>query len=162
MNRLFYFLSIIVVGLGVSSCQQKTATSNSTDVETNTTIDQSTIASDIKEFEQIKQEEVDKLNTSITHKKLSNVEDIMRYYAPEDKGAEGKYTYDITVLQMADSALTLVTLVEDGINDDSIRAKKVVMTLKEKEGQYQVTQIKQSYQCWEGRGHTTWNSSYCK
>ncbi|MGS4345257.1 hypothetical protein ACKUSY_06530 [Myroides odoratus] len=161
MNRLFYFLSIVVVGLGVSSCQQKADTSSPTDVETNTTIDQSTIASDIKEFEQIKQEEVEKLNASITREKLSNVEDIMRYYAPEDKEAEGPYTYDITVLQMADSALTLVTLIEDGINDDSIRAKKVVMTIKEKEGAYQVVQIKQSYQCWEGRGHTSWNSSYC-
>lgn len=161
MNRLFYSLSIVVLGLGVISCQQKADSSNSTDVETNATIDQSTIASAIQEFELIKQEEVDKLNASIKREKLVNVEDIMRYYAPEDKEAEGKYTYDITVLQMADSALTVVTLIEDGINDDSMRAKKVVMTIKATEGQNQVKQIKQSYQCWEGRGHTNWNSAYC-
>ncbi|WP_158962658.1 hypothetical protein [Myroides fluvii] len=161
MNRLFYYLSIVLVGVSVIGCKDKATATTPSEVETSTPIDQATINSAIEEYELISQETVDKLNEAIQQKKSTSVEEIMQFYAPEDKAAEGKYTYNISVLQMSNSALTLVTLVEDGINDDSIRAKKVVMTIKEKDGTKQVTQIKQSYQCWEGRGHTNWNSSYC-
>jgi len=143
------------------SCKDKVSSPTPSEVETSTSVDQVKIDSAIDEYELISQETVDKLNEAIQRKKLTSAEEIMRFYAPEDKEAEGKYSYDITVLQMADSALTLVTLVEDGINDDSMRAKKVVMTIKVENGQNQVMQIKQSYQCWEGRGHTNWNSAYC-
>ncbi|WHT38122.1 hypothetical protein QNH98_13705 [Myroides sp. mNGS23_01] len=161
MNRLFYYFSILLVGVSVMGCKDKTPSSTPSEVETSTPVDQVKIDSAIDEYELISQETIDKLNEAIQREKLTSVEGIMRYYAPEDKEAEGKYSYDITVLQMSNSSLTLVTLTEDGINDDSMRAKKVVMTIKKKERQNHVTQIKQSYQCWEGRGHTNWNASHC-
>lgn len=161
MNRLFYYCSMILVGVSVIGCKDKATAPISSDVETSTPIDQVKIDSAIEEYEVIPQEKVDKLNEAIQREKITSIEGIMRFYAPEDKAAEGKYSYDITVLQMSNSSLTLVTLIEDGINDDSMRAKKVVMTIKAKDGKNQVTQIKQSYQCWEGRGHTNWSSSYC-
>ncbi|WP_413511925.1 hypothetical protein [Myroides odoratus] len=160
MNRLFYYFGLVFIGLSVIGCKQKAA-SNPIDVEKSAPVDQSKITSTIEEFEPMKQDILDKLNETVKRKKLTSVEDIMRLYAPESQDSEGKYTYDITVLQMSNSSLTIVTLVEDGLNDDSMKAKKIVMTLKMKEGHYQVTQIKQSYQCWEGRGHTNWNSAPC-
>lgn len=161
MNRLFYYFSIILVGVSAMSCKDKSTTTTPAEVETSTPVDQTKIESAIEEYELIPQEAVDKLNDEIQREKLTSVEDIMRFYAPEDTGAEGKYTYDITVLQMSNSSTTLVTLVEDGINDDSMRAKKVVMNIASKEGKLVVTKIKQSYKCWEGRGHSDWNASYC-
>lgn len=160
MNRLFYYFSIILVGLSAMSCKDKSTTTPA-EVETSTPVDQAKIDSAIEEYELMAQETVDKLNEAVQREKLTSVEDIMRFYAPEDKGAEGKYTYDMTVLQMSNSTTTLVTLIEDGRNDDSIRAKKVVMNISEKDGKLVVTKIKQSYKCWEGRGHSDWNSSYC-
>ncbi len=160
MNRLFYYFSIILVGVSAMSCKDKSTTTPA-EVETSTPVDQVKIDSAIEEYELMAQETVDKLNEAVQREKLTSVEDIMRFYAPEDKGAEGKYTYDMTVLQMSNSTTTLVTLIEDGMNDDSIRAKKVVMNISEKDGKLVVTKIKQSYKCWEGRGHSDWNSSYC-
>ncbi|MGG5577021.1 hypothetical protein ACPDHL_06705 [Myroides sp. C15-4] len=160
MSRLFYYFSIILVGVSAMSCKDKSTTTPA-EVETSTPVDQVKIDSAIEEYELMAQETVDKLNEAVQREKLTSVEDIMRFYAPEDKGAEGKYTYDMTVLQMSNSTTTLVTLIEDGMNDDSIRAKKVVMNISEKDGKLVVTKIKQSYKCWEGRGHSDWNSSYC-
>ncbi|EHQ41891.1 hypothetical protein [Myroides odoratus] len=161
MNRLFYYFSMILVGLSVMGCKDKTPSPTSSEVETSTPVDQVKIDTAIDEYELISQETIDKLNEAIKREKLTSVEGIMRFYAPEDKEAEGKYSYDITVLQMSNSSLTLITLTEEGINDDSMQAKKVVMTIKAKDGHNQVTQIKQSYKCWEGRGHTNWNASHC-
>ncbi|MBB1139268.1 hypothetical protein [Myroides sp. WP-1] len=161
MNRLFYYFGIILVGVGTMGCQDKSTSSTPTEVETSTPVDQVKLDSAIEEYELIKQDTLDELNEAIKREKLTSVENIMRFYAPEDTHAEGKYSYDITVLKMSDTSVTLVTLVEDGINDDSMKAKKVVMTVNLKEGQYHVTKIKQSYQCWEGRGHANWNSNHC-
>lgn len=161
MNRLFYYFSIILVGVSAMSCKDKSATTTPAEVETSTPVDQTKIDSAIEEYELMTQETVDKLNEAVQREKLTSVEDIMRFYAPEDKEAEGKYTYDMTVLQMSNSTATLITLIEDGINDDSMRAKKVVMNISTKEGKLVVTKIKQSYKCWEGRGHSDWNASYC-
>lgn len=161
MNRLFYYFSIILVGVSTMGCKDKSISSTPSEVETSTPVDQVQINAAVDEYELVQQDTIDKLNEAITRDKLTSVEDIMRYYAPEDADAEGKYTYDITVLQMSTSSSTLATLVEDGINDDAIRAKKVVLTLSAKDGKLQVTKIKQSYQCWEGRGHTSWNSNPC-
>jgi len=160
MNRLFCYFSVLCIGLGFTSCKDKKT--DSIDVETSVPIDQNKMESSIDEFKMISQEKVNQLNEAINSKKIVLVEDIMKLYAPEDKEAEGNYTYDITVLAMSNSALTLVTLVEDGLNDDSVKARKIVMSIKGNEGAYRVTQIKESYQCWEGRGHVNWSAAACK
>ena len=143
------------------SCKDKSTATTPAEVETSTPVDQTKIESAIQEYELISQEKIDDLNQAIQRDKLTSVEEIMRFYSPETKGAEGKYTYDITVLKMANSSTILVTLIEDGINDDSMRAKKVIMNVTAKDGNFVVTKIKQSYKCWEGRGHSDWNASYC-
>ena len=161
MNRLFYYFSIIMIGIGTMSCQNKSTSTTPTEEELSNPVDQASIHSAIEEFELMPQETLDKLNEAIKREKLASEEDIIRFYAPEDREAEGKYTYDISILKMANTSSTLITLIEDGINDDSMKAKKVVMTINSKDGQLTVSKIKQSYQCWEGRGHADWNSSYC-
>jgi hypothetical protein len=85
----------------------------------------------------------------------------MREYSPEDKTAEGDYSYVIKQINTSDSNSVIISLLEDGINDDSIKARKVIMTLIRKDGRFVVKQIKESYKCWKERGHENWSSAFC-
>lgn len=54
-----------------------------------------------------------------------------------------------------------ITLIHEGIEDDSQSAIKVVM-LAEKTGQtWVVLKIEKNRKCWDGRGHTTWGTGLC-
>jgi len=54
-----------------------------------------------------------------------------------------------------------VTLVHDEMKDDSMRAVKIVMTVKHTGQSWVVIEIKKNWKCWEGRGHTNWGTEYC-
>ena len=54
-----------------------------------------------------------------------------------------------------------VTLVHDDMKDDSMRAVKIVMIVKQTDQSWTVIEIKKNWKCWEGRGHTNWGTEYC-
>lgn len=54
-----------------------------------------------------------------------------------------------------------VTLIHDGMQDDSQKAIKIVMTAKFKNQKWIVQEIKTNRKCYEGRGHTNWGKEWC-
>jgi hypothetical protein len=54
-----------------------------------------------------------------------------------------------------------VTLIHDRLEDDSIRAVKIVMTAEQLKNRWIVHEIKKNWKCWDGRGHTNWGADYC-
>ncbi|MTG98941.1 MULTISPECIES: hypothetical protein [Myroides] len=113
-----------------------------------------------REYRIISDDQIDRLNTIIKKKRLSSEEQIMQEYAPEDKHAEGNYLYVLKRTTDNPEKIT-VTLLEDCIMDDSMKARKVVMDMRVQNDQYYVIKIKESYQCWKDRGHEEWNAGLC-
>ena len=54
-----------------------------------------------------------------------------------------------------------ITLIHDGLEDDSQRAIKVVMQASYSTEKWVVQSIKKNWKCWDGRGHTDWGIEYC-
>ena len=54
-----------------------------------------------------------------------------------------------------------VTLIHDGQEDDSQRATKIVMTAELVGNKWIVHEIKTNRKCWDGRGHTNWDTEWC-
>jgi len=101
------------------------------------------------------------LNQKIVDQNLKTGEEIMRAYNSEKSADEGNYTYTVTEKNVDEKTLE-VTLIEDGILDDSVAGQKVVMTLKKTNGTFKVVLIKKNYKCWQGRGHQNWSAELCR
>ncbi|WP_025125864.1 hypothetical protein [Myroides odoratimimus] len=114
-----------------------------------------------REFRIIEQSEINTLNKTIIEQNLNSIEKIMQEYAPEDMAAEGNYTYIITKATTTDPNKFTLSLLEDGINHDSLKALKVIMTVEKKKDTFRVLGIKESYLCWKDRGHQDWGADYC-
>jgi hypothetical protein len=54
-----------------------------------------------------------------------------------------------------------ITLIHEGLEDDSQSAEKIVMTAHLKGQVWTVNEIEESWKCWDGRGHTNWGTSPC-
>lgn len=160
MKRLPLFLSSFSLIFGFISCKNNT-TGKFPD---NEMMDFGTLPrslKDVEEFRFINDKAVQELNNVISSNHINTEEGIMREYAPEDTEAEGDYIYIIKRINTSDSNAVVISLLEDGINDDSVKARKVIMTLAKIDGQFVIKQIKESYKCWQGRGHEDWSSAYC-
>jgi len=129
---------------------------------TNTDIngDPQEVDSNTVTFRQIAESVINDLNKTITENNISTAEEVMRAYSPEAEETEGRYSYEITVNRI-DKTLEEVTLVEDGIMDDSVKGKKVLMQIKTDAGILIVESIKQTIKCWQGRGHEHWSTEPC-
>lgn len=154
---------VVVVGFIFAfismGCGNNTATLGNTPIDAPNLL--TSMTAEDREFKIINQEEINALNKSIIEHKLNSIEMVMQEYAPEDVDAEGNYTYIITTASTTDPNKCTLTLLEDGINDDSLKALKVIMTVEKKKDSFRVTDIKESYQCWKNRGHQDWGADYC-
>ncbi|HTO14993.1 MAG TPA: hypothetical protein VLZ83_04445 [Edaphocola sp.] len=54
-----------------------------------------------------------------------------------------------------------VTLIHEGLMDDSQAGIKIVLKAKKTEQTWTVSEIKENWKCWEGRGHTDWGTELC-
>lgn len=54
-----------------------------------------------------------------------------------------------------------VTLVHEGLEDDSQEGMKIVMVAEEKGLIWKVLEIRECWKCWPGRGHTDWGIEPC-
>jgi len=104
---------------------------------------------------------IDSLNNLLAKGTLVSDDDIMQAYAPKDKTAEGKYSYTITRKEITKDQ-TELTLIEEGLMDDSRAAQKVIISLTRIDGQTRITSIWENYKCQSGRGHETWSAEPCQ
>ena len=111
-------------------------------------------------FVTIPQEKVDAVNAAIVADNLVTDEEIMGVYAAKSNEAEGRYSYSLTSAA-TDMDNKTITMVEEGLMDDVVAARKVVMTLAIHEGNWIVTGIKENYKCYPGRGHENWSAELC-
>lgn len=89
---------------------------------------------------------------------LNEPEDLIyAYYQPE---TEGKAKVELTVEEIAESEYR-ITLIHDGLLDDSQRAVKYIMEAERIDSSWLVSSIKTNWKCWEGRGHEDWGIEYC-
>ena len=101
-----------------------------------------------------------KFNNSIaTRTDIETAEElIMLYYGYSENEGIPKISIETKELK---SGKFQMTLIHDKMKDDSMRAVKIVMTVKQKGQSWAVLEIKKNWKCWEGRGHTNWGTEYC-
>lgn len=86
---------------------------------------------------------------------------IMKMYYPATVGAEGNESITITQ-SIANNGNTIVTLIHDNRSDDSVKAEKYIMELKNSEDKWTVISINKNWKCRTGRGNTDWGVELCK
>lgn len=121
---------------------------------------QETIVAPADDYYQVKQSVIDSLNSSLSSKNFSTPEEIIEAVYPKEPKAEGKYSYTITKGNGTGNESTL-TLISEGIPDDSMYALKVEMAVINENGQWKILRIKEAYKCWPGRGHEEWGAAPC-
>lgn len=158
MKKIVVIVGFIFAFISMG-CGNNSATAGNTPMDQPNLL--TSMTAEDREFRIIDQQEVNALNKSITEHNITSIDKIMQEYAPEDMEAEGNYTYIITKSTSKDPNKFTLSLLEDGINDDSLKALKVIMTVEKKKESFRVTKIKESYQCWKNRGHQDWGADYC-
>lgn len=151
--------SIIITVLLLSACQNSKKAENQ-----NGEVDHRVVVAteiDQKEtFKTIDAAIVKKLNSLITLKNLTTEEEIMNAYAPKSLETEGNYSYIISKNAIGNDSQE-ITLIEDGLLDDSLAARKIIMVMKRQDSVLQVVSIKENYKCRQGRGHQDWGAKLC-
>ncbi len=95
------------------------------------------------------------------NEKLTAMEVMQLFYPREASTGEGNEKITISE-QTLDSGIVKVTLIHANLLDDSVRDIKYVMELQENKTTWTVRSLKQSFRCWEGRGHTDWGADLCR
>lgn len=117
---------------------------------------------EVEEFRIIDDVNLTKLNQRIAKEKLATPLAILNAYAPKElKPKNESYQYKVTRLN-SEEGMSLLMLVEEGINDDALKARKILMRLSTKDNVLKILQIKESYKCWEWRGSQEWSSIQCE
>jgi len=79
--------------------------------------------------------------------------------------AEGDpYSYTsciVNILEEEKEKQWLITIIYDGLKDDSVRASKITSIITYQEGQWVVDETTQTQKCWPGRGHQYFSSELC-
>lgn len=83
---------------------------------------------------------------------------ILLYYDYSPNETKPKLT--ITSELRADSTYE-ITLIHEGIPDDSQSGLKIIMTAKKTGNTWKVNEIKQNWKCWPSRGHSNWGTGLC-
>lgn len=90
---------------------------------------------------------------------IETEEDLMKAYYNPILG-EGNPTLTIDSRSYKDGKI-LITLIHDGLLDDSIQAMKIIMIAKKENGIWRVFEIRKNWKCREGRGHENWGIDLC-
>ncbi len=99
------------------------------------------------------------------NKKIENRTDIktaeelieIYYNYPENEGVPN-LTFDSRKMK---NGFEEITLIHEGLEDDSQRATKIVMLVEQSNKKWVVKEIKTNRKCWDGRGHTNWSTEWC-
>ncbi len=112
------------------------------------------------EFEQ---SDITKFQQKIENKTdIQSAEELIRLYYPHriDENSEGNPTLTIDQKDLGNNK-TEITLIHEGLLDDSQRSLKIVMTAQKNGDKWTVLEIKKSRKCYKGRGHTNWGAEWC-
>ena len=69
-------------------------------------------------------------------------------------------TVTINTIDLGDNIYE-ITLIHEGLPDDSVAGRKIVMTAELTGTTWIVTEIKENWKCWEGRGSAKWGTKLC-
>ncbi len=96
------------------------------------------------------------------HEDITSAEDLMCLYYPFDYEAEVESPPpSVTVVSLEDNRY-LITLIDDSMADDSVKALKISMLAQQRGRLWKVNRIKTSFKCWPGRGHKNWGTKLCR
>lgn len=157
MKNVTFILVILSVFVLSISCKNKNSISKNS-MQNNSSLE---IVQEDEEYRIADQHEIDQLNNIIKEKKLNSETLIMKEYAPEILDAGENYLYMLSRKTNANSNTITLSLLEDDIPDDSMKARKVIMTIIKEDNIIKVIDIKETYQCWRGRGHQEWGPTLC-
>ena len=112
----------------------------------------------------------DELNEKLKGDAMATPGEIMHMYYGHGEAAE--FEGDMEGEEMAPASLsteeitlengnTQITLIEDGLLDDSMRSYKVVMELEKTDDYWQIVSIKQNWRCWRGENEGVWTTIPC-
>ena len=73
---------------------------------------------------------------------------------------EGNPKLTVNSKELSDKSVE-ITLIHEGLEDDSQSGEKIVMTAKLTGQTWTVIEIKKNWKCWDGRGHTSWGTTPC-
>ncbi|NJK82471.1 MAG: hypothetical protein HC912_00255 [Saprospiraceae bacterium] len=146
------FLNHLIILMLFTAChagqklQQKEALSNS-------------LLPDAQEtFNAIASERVAHLNETIRTEAMDTPEKMMKAYVQEYEG-EGFGAYHITEQKQGRKRQIIFT--QEGLPDDSIRGRKVVMMMQKNKNHWEVLSIKENFKCAQQRGHQEWGTTPC-
>lgn len=83
---------------------------------------------------------------------------IKLYYGPYE--VEGNSKLTITTKTSDDNKFE-ITLINNRIGDDSVSDIRIVMTAKKTNQTWLVLDVKKSWKCHDGRGHSYWAATKC-
>lgn len=160
MIKNFLTFSFLVSFLIISCTDKKTTTSENINSDS-LSMEVETPNEEIEEYRTMDSKTLENINATIARKNLNTPQAILNAYAPKDTtNKDEDYVYEVTKMKSDENA-TLLLLVEDNMQNDSLKARKVLMRIEYKDNKLKVNQIKESYQCWEWRGHQDWSAVVC-
>lgn len=111
-------------------------------------------------FNFISPEEIETLNEKVLKEKIKMPEDIVKFHRPKSEQTEGNYSYKIT-RRIDDKLRIELTLIEEGLLDDSQKSRKSIYTMNMKDNRLIVIGLKEQYKCQKGRGQEQWGAELC-
>ena len=89
---------------------------------------------------------------------IPNAEELIKLYYSHSKINSSNHS--ISVKKNRNNVF-LVTLINPALEDDSLSAEKIEITAEKKDQYWKVIEIRESWKCWPGRGHTGWGAKPC-
>jgi len=152
--RLF---CLAILSLFLSSCQNSQDPASITPVPDKAPLTKAVVEQDFKIASSGELAEINKL---IEEKKIKMPEEIVKVHRPKSKVSEGNYSYNIT-RKIDDKLRIELTLIEDGLMDDSQKSRKSVYTMNMKNNALVVIALKEQYRCRKNRGQEDWGAELC-
>ena len=92
---------------------------------------------------------------------IQTAEELMRLYYTEEVSEEGNQTVTVEDVDLGDG-YHQVTLIHEGLLDDSMYAQKIVIFARKTEQSWEVFEIWKNWKCRAGRGHQYWGTELCR
>lgn len=156
MKREVLVLMIASV-LSLTSCMNKSSSDKNED-NAPVSVTTEALSNSTETFDYLDNDLIIELNDLIVKNNITQDEDIISFYIPQQEQTEGNYSYTVSIKNI-DKATNEYTVVETGLPDDSIEAIKTIIIIENKNNLPVVVSIKKNYRCY--RGHKEWSADKC-
>ncbi|QBN20431.1 hypothetical protein [Flavobacterium nackdongense] len=151
----------VLLLLFLGSCKDKQDSTQPLENKEAPTEIKENLASQDENFKVVADSVVTRLNREIIEENIKTESEIMGLYKPKDIYAEGNYSYEIETKEI-DANKKQLTLIEEGLMDDALKAQKVVMVLENASNGKKIISIKEAYKCWRNPNNENWTTALCK